>query len=247
MCLELREQHTRAGSPWAELCVGHCCPLSLLPKRKAGTALSQQHPGHTTICPCGFYLVQNRLNSHPIFFREAQSHLPSADAGKQDEEQVPELLHLLSDLFYHTLQKRIQFWTQKASLYQVERAQLQVPLPAGYSRELHGATKGHVIPVCVYTGCAPLLLRHCHQHQEVNCWLSNGLGTHPLIEAAAVQLAPYRTNACKRCYSFSPGTLPLLGPYCELQSRDCEPCSRAAGSHDNHPAAGSSTLPVHGF
>lgn len=121
------------------------------------------------------------------------------------------------------------------------------------SRELHGATKGHVIPVCVYTGCAPLLQRHWHQHQEVNCWLSNGLGTYPLIKAAAVQLAPYRTNACKRCYSFNPGTLPLLGPYCELQSRGCEPfppaarCSRAAGSHDNHPAASSSSLPNHGF
>lgn len=154
MCLELREQHTRAGSPWAELCVGHCCPLSLLPERKAGTALSQQHPGHTTICPCGFYLVQNRLNSHPIFFREAQSHLPSADAGKQDEEQVPELLHLLSDLFYHTLQKRIQFWTQKASLYQVERAQLQVPLPAGYKQRASWGDQGpRYTCVCIYRLC----------------------------------------------------------------------------------------------
>lgn len=120
------------------------------------------------------------------------------------------------------------------------------------SRELHGATRGHVIPVCVYTGCAPLLLRHWHQHQKVNCWLSNGLATFPLIEAAAVQLAPHRTNVCKRSYSFSPEKLLLLGPYCELQSRErafppAACCSEAAGSHDNHPAASSSTLPIHGF
>lgn len=42
-----------------------------------------------------------------------QSHLPSADAGKQEaEEQVSELPYLLSD-FYHTLKKKIQFWTLK--------------------------------------------------------------------------------------------------------------------------------------
>lgn len=55
---------------------GHCCPLSLFPGIEAGTALSQQHQGHTAICPCGLYLVQNRLNSHPTFSRESPE--PSA-------------------------------------------------------------------------------------------------------------------------------------------------------------------------
>lgn len=50
---------------------GHCCPLSLLPGIKAGTALSQQLSGHTAICPCGLYLEQNRLISHPFFSRES--------------------------------------------------------------------------------------------------------------------------------------------------------------------------------
>lgn len=77
--------------------------------------------------------------------------------------------------------------------------------------------------MCVYTGCAPSLLKNWHQHQKVNCWLGNGLASYPLSEAAAVQLAPYRTNTCKTCCSFSPGRLSLLGPYCELQSRDHEP------------------------
>lgn len=69
--------------------------------------------------------------------------------------------------------------------------------------------------MCVYTGCAPLLLRHWHQ---------NGLAipTYPLIKAAAVQVT-HTEQTLARDVSFSPERLLLLGPYCELQSRDYEP------------------------
>lgn len=132
-----------------------------------------------------------------------------------------QLPHPLSDLFLsHTAKEDSVLGSEGIAVPGGDGTIARICSLLDTSRELHGATRGHVIPVCVYTGCVPLLLRYWHQHQKVDCWLSNGLPTHPLTEAAAVQQAPYRTNACKRCYSFSPGRLVLLGPYCELQSRD---------------------------
>lgn len=220
---------------------GHCCPLSLFPGIKAGTAHSQQHPGHTTFCPCGLSLVQKRL------LQEKSRAICPVQMLENKKLRSGFQSYSISCLtFSITHCKRgFSFGHQSHCYTRWRRHNCRYLCLLDTSRELHGATRGHVIPVCVYTGCAPLLLRHWHQHQKVNCWLSNDLGTYSLIEAAGVQLAPYRTNACKRCYSFSPGTPPLLGPYCDLQSRDYEPfppaacCSRAAAS--------SSTLPVHGF
>lgn len=82
---------------------------------------------------------------------KVHSHLPSADAGKQEaEEQVSELPHLLSDLFYHALQKRIQFWALKALLYQVEVAQSQGPAPCWIQAESFMGRSGAMLYLCVY-------------------------------------------------------------------------------------------------
>lgn len=125
MCVELRVQHTRAGSPWAELCVGPLllcepCPRDKRRDNSQSTApRTQSHLPLWSLCktdliptPSSSGKVPGGLSRSPDL--PVQSHLPSADAGKQEaEEQVSELPYLLSDLFYHTLKKKIPFWTLK--------------------------------------------------------------------------------------------------------------------------------------
>lgn len=128
--------------------VGPVLPSELSPRDKSRDSSQSTAPRTQPSAPVVSTWCKTDLIPTLSSPGKVQSHLPSA-RKQEAEEQVSELPYLLSDLFYHKLQKRIQFWALKASLYGVEMARLQGPAPCWRAESFMGQP-GATLYLCVY-------------------------------------------------------------------------------------------------